>query len=72
MLVLTRRIGEVIIVGDDIKVIVLSIKGNQISFGIDAPENVSVHREEIYDKIKKNSKEEEQKIHAKFFPDSYV
>lgn len=51
MLILTRRIGENLIINDDIKVTILGIKGNQIRLGIMAPENVSVHREEIYNKI---------------------
>jgi len=51
MLILTRRISEVLIINDDIKVTVLAIQGNQVRIGIDAPKNVSVHREEIYDKI---------------------
>jgi carbon storage regulator len=51
MLILTRRRGEVIKVGDDITVTVLSIRGNQVSLGVDAPRNIAVHREEIYDRI---------------------
>ena len=52
MLILTRRISESIIVGDDVKVTVLGVKGNQVRLGIDAPKDISVHREEIYDRIK--------------------
>lgn len=51
MLVLTRVIGETIVIDDDIKVTVMGIKGNQIRIGINAPEDVSVHREEIYNRI---------------------
>ena len=51
MLVLTRVVNESIVIGDDIKVTILSIKNNQIRIGIEAPKNVSVHREEIYQKI---------------------
>lgn len=51
MLILTRRISESIIVGDDVKITVLGVKGNQVRLGIDAPKNVSVHREEIYQRI---------------------
>ena len=53
MLVLTRRIGEQLVFGDDIKVNVLGIQGNQVRIGIDAPKNISVHREEIYALIQK-------------------
>jgi len=52
MLILTRRISESIIVGDDVKITVLGVKGNQVRLGIDAPKDVSVHREEIYERIK--------------------
>ena len=55
MLILTRRIGETVIVGDNIKITVLGVKGHQIRLGIDAPKDVSVHREEIYNKIKTES-----------------
>lgn len=52
MLILTRRISESIIIGDDVKITVLGVKGNQVRLGIDAPKDVSVHREEIYDRIR--------------------
>ena len=52
MLILTRRIGETLIVGNDVTVTILAVKGNQVRIGINAPKNVAVHREEIYERIK--------------------
>lgn len=56
MLILTRKIGESLMVGDDVTISVLGVKGNQVRIGIDAPKHVQVHREEIYNRIQ-NEKE---------------
>jgi carbon storage regulator len=52
MLILTRRVGETLMIGDDVSISVLGVKGNQVRIGIDAPKEVAVHREEIYKRIK--------------------
>jgi carbon storage regulator len=52
MLILTRKLGENIRIGNDVRIVVLDIKGGQVKLGIDAPPNISVHREEIYEKIR--------------------
>ena len=53
MLILTRRVGETLMVGDDVTVTVLGVKGNQVRIGVNAPKDVSVHREEIYQRIQR-------------------
>ena len=53
MLILTRRVGETVVIGDEVQVTVLGVKGNQVRLGVTAPRDVSVHRSEIYERIKK-------------------
>ena len=57
MLILTRRVGETLMVGDEVTVTVLGVKGNQVRIGVNAPKEVAVHREEIYDRIKQEKME---------------
>ena len=55
MLILTRRVGETLVIGDDVTVTVLGVRGNQVRLGVNAPKEVAVHREEIYERIKRDS-----------------
>ncbi|WP_051555231.1 carbon storage regulator CsrA [Legionella fairfieldensis] len=68
MLILTRRIGETIVIGDEINITVLGVKGNQVRLGINGPKEVSVHRQEIYLKIQ-NEKTKTSKDSEKSFSD---
>jgi len=58
MLILTRRIAESLMVGDEVTITVLGVKGNQVRIGIDAPKDIQVHREEIYEKIQREKDDE--------------
>ena len=58
MLVLTRRIGESLKIGDEVKLKVLDVQGNQVRIGVDAPKEVAVHREEVYERIKEGGEAE--------------
>lgn len=55
MLILTRRVGELLMIGDDISVTVLGVKGNQVRLGVEAPKSVAVHREEVYDRLRESA-----------------
>ena len=64
VLILTRRVGETLMIGDDITVTVLEVKGNQVRTGVNAPRDVDVHREEIYERIKAANSQEQSNEYA--------
>jgi carbon storage regulator len=69
MLILTRRVGETVMIGDDVTITVLGVKGNQVRVGINAPKSVAVHREEIYERIKRERQSDQpEKPKAEYAP----
>jgi carbon storage regulator len=62
MLILTRRVGETLMIGDHVTVTVLGVKGNQVRIGVNAPKDVAVHREEIYERIAKERDNDAQRV----------
>jgi carbon storage regulator len=69
MLILTRRVGETVMIGEDVTVTVLGVKGNQVRIGVSAPRDVAVHREEIFERIKR---EESGELDPSHDPDAGV
>jgi len=70
MLILTRRVGETLMIGDSVTVTVLGVKGNQVRVGITAPKDVAVHREEIYQRIHREEEGGAASADAKDLPQS--
>lgn len=63
MLILTRRVGETVMIGNEVTMTILGVKGNQVRVGINAPKSVAVHREEIYERIKREQATELKEKH---------
>ena len=59
MLILTRKVGESLLIGDDLSITILNVRGNQVKIGVKAPKEISVHREEIYQRIKQAEDKEQ-------------
>jgi len=59
MLILTRRVGETLMIGDNVAITVLGVKGNQVRLGVNAPKDVTVHREEIYQRIQREHEDDD-------------
>ena len=62
MLILTRRVGETVMIGNEVTVTVLGVKGNQVRIGVNAPKDVAVHREEIYERIKREEDHDSRSV----------
>ncbi len=67
MLILTRRVGETLMIGDEVSVTVLGVKGNQVRIGVNAPKEVAVHREEIYARIRKEQEVDSAPLEVRAF-----
>jgi carbon storage regulator len=64
MLILTRRVGETVMIGNDVAITVLGVKGNQVRIGIKAPKDTPVHREEIFDRIRRETEADSEPVRA--------
>lgn len=70
MLILTRRVGEALMVGHEVKLTVLGVKGNQVRIGVNAPKHIAVHREEIYDRIQREQAQGQPQSPSEDLPSS--